>query len=148
MGSAPELKDWNQAISAVLKLPPHLDLALPKSLGSPLNHGFSRSLGEFRWQIADYRLSLKGRSIHVVEYPRRYLVHWDHADPTIDPAQHLIKDAPHWIPRLAGLFSGAASAGISYLITRSLSISILMGIGTGMITYALARSGIHLLEHL
>jgi len=91
---------WRQIILSVLEHPPHHDLRIPKHITPrPEQCGFLQSIGEPQGQLMDFRYPLPdGRGIHAREYRDCYKVHWDIRDFGYDPLEHLIKDAPHWIP--------------------------------------------------
>jgi len=100
------MDSWSNLIYRVLKLPVHQDIAVSKSaILSPLEEGFIESIGDFKGQVADFRRPMPdGRSIHVREFKKHFLVHWDFRDPSLDPLGHLVQDAPH----ILGLLSLAA----------------------------------------
>jgi len=91
------MQSWNDVIHHVLKLSVHKDVKVVKStVLNPLKQGFTRSLGDFRGQIADFRRPMPdGKSIHIQEFAEHFLVHWDWRDPSLDPIGHLVQDAPH-----------------------------------------------------
>ena len=99
------MRSWDEVIDRVLRLPKHKDIKVPKSkVIHPLKEGFRRSIGEPSGQLADYRLTLAdNKSIHIREYNKYYLVHWDAVDPEVDFIGHLINDASHWLIALAAL---------------------------------------------
>jgi len=100
------MESWDNLIHHILRLPVHQDIAVSKSaILSPLEEGFRVSIGEFKGQMADFRRPMPdGRSIHVKEFKKHFLAHWDFRDPSLDPLGHLVQDAPH----ILGLLSLAA----------------------------------------
>lgn len=91
------MKSWDGVTYRVLKFPVHKDIIVSKStVANPIEEGFTRSVGDFKGQIADFRRPMPdGRSIHVREFAEHFLVHWDWRDPSLDPIGHLVQDAPH-----------------------------------------------------
>jgi hypothetical protein len=108
----------SKIIEFVLKRRVHEDLVLPYCSGSNIEgkfttkipdtdilisledfitYGFTRSLGEFQGQLADYRYMLPDkRSVHLRVFPDHFRLHWDYIDPRADPIGHIAVDAPHW----------------------------------------------------
>ena len=84
----------------VLRFPPHYDLRFSKfTLPHPSQSGFVERIGEPKGQLADYGVTVEnGHGIHVLEFQDHYLVHWDEVDPTTNPIDHIIKDAPQYVP--------------------------------------------------
>jgi len=78
---------WDDVIRVALSMPPHRDLAISKGLvPHPSEAGFKRRLlAEPRGQRGDWELVVNGRAVHVREYDRHYLVHWDRASPSRIP---------------------------------------------------------------
>jgi hypothetical protein len=93
------MSTWNSIIQLVLAKSAHEDLLVHKSMVQhPSSEGFTLRLGDFQGQLADYGKALSdGKGIHIREYADKYVVHWDHADPSVDPVGHLIYDAGHWL---------------------------------------------------
>jgi hypothetical protein len=68
------------------------------SLEDFITYGFTRSLGEFQGQLADFRYMLPDkRSIHLRVFNDHFRLHWDYIDPRADPIGHIAADAPHWL---------------------------------------------------
>ena len=104
---------WDDVIRVALSTPPHRDLAISKGLvPHPSEAGFKRRLlAEPRGPEGDWELVVDGRAVHVREYDRHYLVHWDRASPSRSPLRHLLYDASHWlIPIVAGVAVGISAA--------------------------------------
>jgi len=101
-------------VDAVLQLPAHEDIQLPKSaIPRPEGLGFSLSLGEPHGQVADYRAELPdGRGLHLRDMSSHWSIHWDHFFPSLEHwVDHLREDSPVWFAILiAGLFIAAAVA--------------------------------------
>lgn len=93
------MESWHDVVFRVLRLPAHEDLVVTKSaIANPIEEGFARSIGDPQGQIADFRKPLPdGRCIHVREFAKHLLVHWDNRDPSLDPIGHLVQDVPHII---------------------------------------------------
>ncbi len=104
---------WNTVVASVLA---YGNMDLPKffpdgsKVPSPEVSGlFSRSIGERKGQIADWRSSIPNskRGVHAVEFDDHYSVHVDRFDPNKDPVRHLFLDSPKTIVSLlaTGLIS-------------------------------------------
>ncbi len=104
---------WNTVVASVLS---YGSMDLPKtfpdgnSVPAPETSGlFSRSIGERKGQVADWRSSIPNskRGVHVVEFEDHYSVHVDRFDPNKDPVRHLLLDSPKTIVSLlaTGLIS-------------------------------------------
>jgi hypothetical protein len=109
----------SKIIEFVLRRRAHEDLVLPYYSGSNVEgkfttkipgtnilislddfiaYGFTRSLGEWQGQLADFRYMLPDkRSIHLRVFPDHFRLHWDYIDPRADPIGHIAVDAPHWL---------------------------------------------------
>jgi hypothetical protein len=101
------------------RYPPHKEFRVPASyLPPPETAGFRPSIGEKPGK--HYRLPLDdGTGIHVRLYEGWYYIHWDRCDPISRGVLcHLLNDAPHWIPALAGL------AGMAYGKLRNPSANL------------------------
>ena len=94
---------WKHLVKEVQKQPPWKNMVVPKSsVPHPSRAGFRRTLGEPKFQIADWSKGLRnGGRIHIIEFSRHYEVHWDKVDPAVDPAGHLAVDAPQWLAMVA-----------------------------------------------
>ena len=90
---------WADVVRTVLENPVHIDTSFEKAtLPPPESSGFVPSIGEFKGQVADWRLPLLDkRGIHAVEFEGEYSTHWDNKDPTVDWVDHLLEDAFHWV---------------------------------------------------
>ena len=106
---------WVNTIDYVLSFPPHYDLSFSKfELPHPAQSGFVLRIGEQKGQIADYGTTVgDGHGIHILEFQDHYLVHWDEVDPSISPIDHIVKDAPQYIPLLVVLGLGIGLVGLS-----------------------------------
>jgi hypothetical protein len=98
-------------VDAVLELPAHEELTLPKSaIPHPLGLGFDLSLGEPHGQAADYRAELPdGRGLHLRDMTSHWSIHWDHVFPSLERwVDHLREDSPAWfVVLIAGILIGA-----------------------------------------
>lgn len=79
---------------------------------------FTRSLGEMKGQVSDWRSSIEGRdeSVHVVEFQDRYEIHLDHYDPYKKPIHHLVFDSPKY-----GFAAAIAVSAIALALMKKLS---------------------------
>lgn len=87
---------WWEIQSRVLQKPVHTDILIRKSsVPHPKYSGFGESFGERICQ-AHWRKGLSdNKCLHICEFERFYLVHWDWVDPRVNPIGRLILDAPH-----------------------------------------------------
>lgn len=99
---------WNSVVASVLS---YGSMDFPKTLPdgdsvpSPERSGlFTRSIGERKGQIADWRGAIPNsrRGVHVVEFEDHYSVHVDQYDPNKDPVRHLLVDSPKTIATVLG----------------------------------------------
>jgi hypothetical protein len=75
-----------------------------------------RSIGEIKFQIADWRASLNGKTegFHAVEYEDEYKCHIDSVDPKKNPLGHLIQDSPGTLVVAAALILVGAGSVVYY----------------------------------
>ncbi|WP_052266630.1 hypothetical protein [Picrophilus oshimae] len=89
-------------------------------LGDLIKRKFRKSIGLPCGQIADYRGSINGFSIHIKEYYDKYEVHLDKYDPRYNPFMHLIKDVPKpFIISVAAMMDASFSVILSAFMILS-----------------------------
>lgn len=115
LARADESGGWDDVSQSVLELAAREDLKVGKAgLGDPMLHGFERSAGTPRGQIADYRRTLENcRCIHALEFGDYYLVHWDEVSPKCSVPEHLRRDAPGAYVATGAAVFAAAGAGLA-----------------------------------
>lgn len=113
---------WNSVVASVLSYGSMEILKHPgdgMEVPSPEKSGiFTRSIGERKGQIADWRGSIPNskRGVHVVEFADHYSVHVDRFDPNKDPVRHLVVDSPKTL--LSLLATGIASIFLYSILGR------------------------------
>jgi len=101
-------------------------------------NGFVERVGEPEFQLKDLRKTINGKEcIHIQVFEGYYAVHRDKVDPDIDPAGHLIQDAPEIpIALVIGGVIGYAAGSAYYDKVKDASKhpileSVLVGLGSG-----------------
>lgn len=121
---------WRTAITAVLQGVAHRDFVLPKAgAPHPIDIGMGESVGEPQGQLADYRMPLDGKSIHVREYECEYRLHWDMFHPAADWVNHLRYDAPRWWVALTTTVGGI----IGYVCCKDRLTGAVLGASGGFL---------------
>lgn len=94
---------WNAIATAVLALPAHQPLEVPRDrIPHPGGCGFYESTGLNRSCLHHYRCALPdGRGLHVHVFRRRYLIHWDRVDPSVSVWRHFWHDVTRALARSA-----------------------------------------------
>ena len=113
---------WDDVSNAVLTLPPHQEILVPKSrISNPKKAGFVRSLGLRKGQRRDYRKRVGQHGLHVREYKKVYKVHWDTYYPhrPVGFVKHVWTEDPNG-PLKMGITGGIGGAGLTYLLYRLL----------------------------
>ena len=100
--------------------------------------GFVETMGEPEFQLKDYRKRVNGTEcMHVQVFKDYFAVHRDKVDPDLDPAGHLIEDAPEIpIALLAGGIIGFVAGTDHYDKVKDTSDhpvleSVLLGLTEG-----------------
>ena len=97
----PSKEFWNSITDELLTLEQPLVIRKLDQEGNPIpdigeSGLFSRSIGEYHGQIADWRASIHNsqKGIHALEYNDFYKLHIDKYDPKKNPVGHLLHDSP------------------------------------------------------
>ena len=135
-------KWYNIILNVRYNLSPHDSITISKNtIEHPLKAGFRKTIGEPMGQIADYEYVLSdGSRIHVREYENAYEVHWDIRSPTVDPAGHLLYDAPHI---LLSAMLGSISGLKEYFHSKDYVKALVKGLTEAFFSYLILRAFIH-----
>ena len=112
--------------------PAHKAIAIPKSKMDVLPPSFELSpLGDKKDAMAQYR---GPNTIHILEYPDKWMVHWDYGDPRnpLGAMIHIFADAPEVGFSVLVAF---AAGKRTYDETESVSDALLDGFLAGLFTY-------------
>lgn len=122
---------WTYIEQIVFSKPVHVDVSVRHDeVPDPTQNGYSRSIGDFHGQNADYEKTFTdGKRIHLRKFRNIYRAHWDFFSPILSPIQHLRYDAPEWYVLLSTL--GFSTLGAS--CTEDEVSGAILGGGVGLI---------------
>jgi hypothetical protein len=109
------------------------EIEVPKELREfMLEEAEETVLGQKNGAYKQYRYG----SLHIREYPDKFLVHTDRVDPRKDPMGHLLRDAPEFLVGLAcAAFTGSQIVKKSRKKKSSIATGILFSIVSGYLGY-------------
>ena len=119
--------------------PPHADIEVSSAeVVEPSQEGIRAALGEPRGQLKDYEINLPDdRRVHIRKFKESYLAHWDFVSPSVNPLEHLRRDAPPWYVAAAagaGSSMGGLVAGGRKGAVMGSAMGGLVGLVLGLLT--------------